>query len=428
MYTVSSKRKHNNKQKALKHKNKLAKCARNNDASVPKDPYIKGKIRKLNNALDCDPVDIDLLRKLMVSRGGCITNDIRCKVWPKLLNINIFDMPRRNKNTDLEQKEFQNNKWWRQVNLDVDRSHRRFPNETRVSRKRVLQQQLTSTIMRVLCRNPDLNYYQGYHDIAVTLLRVLGEDLASALLEQLSKTHIRDFMDTNMNRTSKMLSLFYAIMGKADAELEQFLNKADVGTIFALSWLITWYGHDVNGFDTIVRLCDMFLALHPVMPIYFAVVLVQTHRDKVLEQECDMPFVHHCLQRLPMYIDEDDVEVLISGAYELYNNYPPESLKSEVRKYIKESDSISHHANLIYDSYNQRPDNILRRRKKLGRFLTDLPTQTNQRKGVIVTKTNDESTIIKHQVNPIIKVAVWTMTLSMGVMTFLVLNTSKYWY
>lgn len=423
MYTLSSKRKHNSKQKAIRHKNKLAKT-KSNDVFF-KDPYVKGKIRKLNDALDSDPVNIELLRKLMVTRGGCVTNDIRCKVWPKLLNINIFDMPQRNKNAELENKDFRNNKWWRQVNLDVDRSHRRFPTETRVSRKRVLQQQLTSTIMRVLCRNPDLNYYQGYHDLAVTLLRVLGEDLASATLEKLSRTHICDFMDTNMNRTSKMLSLFYAIMGKVDNELERFLNMADVGTIFALSWLITWYGHDINGFDIIVRLCDLFLAHHPVMPVYLAVVLVKSHREKVLAQECEMPFVHHCLQRLPTYIDEDDLEVLITNAYDLYQTHPPDSLKSEVRKYIRESDSITHHANLIYESYNQRPDSVLRRRKKMGRFFPDLPM--NQPRGVLVRTTSDENGLIKPQVNPIVKVAVWTMTLSMGVMTFLVLNTSKYW-
>ena len=33
----------------------------------------------------------------------------------------------------------------------------------------------------------------------------------------------------------------------------------------------------------------------------------------------------------------------------------------------------------------------------------------------------------KQAVNPFVKVAVWSMTVSMGVMTFLVLNTSQYW-
>ena len=27
----------------------------------------------------------------MTSPKGCVTNDVRCKVWPKLLNVNIFE-------------------------------------------------------------------------------------------------------------------------------------------------------------------------------------------------------------------------------------------------------------------------------------------------------------------------------------------------
>lgn len=424
MNTASSKKKHSNKLKQSKHKLKT-KSSKADAVDTQREAFIKAKIRKLNNALDSDPVNVDLLRKLMISNEGCVTNDIRCKVWPKLLNINIFTVPRKKK-ADVELKEFQENRWWHQVNLDVKRSHRRFPFETRLSRKRVLQHQLTSIIMRVLCRNPELSYYQGYHDIAVTLLRVLGEDLATAVLDQLSKTHIRDFMDKNMNRTNKMLSFFYAVIGKADVELEQFLLRSDVGTIFALSWLITWYGHDLNGFDLIVRLCDLFLATHPVMPVYVAVALVLTHKNQVLERECDMAMVHHCLCRLPTYIGVDEIESLISKSYELYQAYPPETLKAEVRKYIRESDSISQHAELIYQSYNQRPDSILRRRKKHGRLFSESSRQVSISGSDIVASGGESGVLIKHEVNPMVKVAVWAMTVSMGVMTYFVLNTHRY--
>jgi hypothetical protein len=46
-----------------------------------------------------------------------------------------------------------------------------------------------------------------------------------------------------------------------------------VGTIFALSWLITWFGHVLSDFRHVVRLYDFFLACHPLMPIYFAAVV-----------------------------------------------------------------------------------------------------------------------------------------------------------
>jgi len=383
-----------------------------------KDEYIKKKIQKINNALDNDPVDVDLLRKLMVTQYGCITNELRCKVWPKLLNVNIFDKIPKEKDL-VELKKFQSNQWWNQVNLDVNRSHRRFAHGTRVSRRKVLQKQLTNIIMRVLCQNEELHYYQGYHDIAVTLLRVVGEELGACLLAQLSKSYIRDFMDKNMLRTNKMLTFFYGILAKVDAELEEFLVRSDVGTIFALSWLITWFGHDVSSFDIIVRLYDVFLSHNPLMPMYVAVELALLHREEILRIECEMPMVHQCLCRLPANMCNENIESIIRDSFELYKKYPPESLKYDIRKYLKESDALIKHAQLLSLSYNQRPDTILRRRKKLGRFLK-VETKSIESSHVSTVDSH-------HQVNPIVKVAVWTMTVSMGVMTFLVLNTSKHW-
>ena len=42
-----------------------------------------------------------------------------------------------------------------------------------------------------------------------------------------------------------------------------------MGQVFALSWLITWFGHVLKDITTIVRLYDFFLATHPLMPVYF---------------------------------------------------------------------------------------------------------------------------------------------------------------
>ena len=47
-------------------------------------------------------------------------------------------------------------------------------------------------------------------------------------------------------------------------------NRSEVGTIFSLSWLITWFGHVLNDLRHIVRCYDFFIACHPLMPIYLA--------------------------------------------------------------------------------------------------------------------------------------------------------------
>lgn len=81
---------------------------------------------------------------------------------------------------------------------------------------------------------------------------------------------------------------------------------------------------------------------------------------------------------------------------------------------------------MLYRSYNQKPDRILRKRKKYGPLFMDSSlVQGNPGDGAEADK---QLQVIKaQQTNPLVKVAVWTMTVSMGVMTFLVLNTNKYW-
>ncbi|XP_065676318.1 TBC1 domain family member 20 isoform X4 [Hydra vulgaris] len=344
----------------------------------------KEKVRKINEALDCDPVDIFTLRKLMFSYGGCINNDLRCKVWPKLLNVDIFNIL-KGKSVDDEIEEFKKNVWWNQVNLDVNRSYRRFAPNIRMSRRKVLQQKLLFVIMRVLCRNPHLHYFQGYHDIAVTLLRVLGEELASELLNVLSNTYLR----------------------------------SEVGTIFALSWLITWFGHDVNKIEVIVRICDIFLAGHPILPIYFAVTVVVSHRSMILKRDCEMAMVHQCLSKLPFSMSVDDVEKFISDSLAFFKRHPPDSLSKDIIYYMKQSDSIAHHSDLLERSQAQRPDRVLRKRKRMGKILCEssLPP-------ILSVATTEE--LNANQSNLLVKAAVWTMTISMGVMTFLVLNTGKW--
>ena len=56
-----------------------------------------------------------------------------------------------------------------------------------------LQEELIDIILRVLKRNSQLHYYQGYHDIVVTFLLVVKERLATALVEKLSTHHLRYF-------------------------------------------------------------------------------------------------------------------------------------------------------------------------------------------------------------------------------------------
>ncbi|XP_047663681.1 TBC1 domain family member 20 isoform X1 [Tachysurus fulvidraco] len=316
----------------------------------------KQKLADIQQALISDPVDIETLRSAAVSEGGLLTDDVRRKVWPKLLNVNVFDLPAKPAKNIRE-----NHKDYNQVLLDVRRSMRRFPRGMRADERAVLQEQLIDIILDVLRRNPQLHYYQGYHDIVVTFLLVVGERMAIAMVEKLSNHHLRDFMDPTMDNTKHILNYLMPILEQVDPELHNFMLRAEVGTIFALSWLITWYGHVLSDFRHVLRLYDFFLASHPLMAIYFAAVIVLYREQEVKSSECDMASVHHLLSQIPQDLP---YEQLITHAHKLFTLYPPAQLACSTTLQSCNSIAISTFQDFQTSTQKQRPDSILRQQRQ----------------------------------------------------------------
>lgn len=48
---------------------------------------------EIYQALNSDPIDVAALRRMAISEGGLLTDEIRCKVWPKLLSVNTDELP-----------------------------------------------------------------------------------------------------------------------------------------------------------------------------------------------------------------------------------------------------------------------------------------------------------------------------------------------
>ena len=53
----------------------------------------KKKVAEITQALSVTPVDVAALRRMAISEGGLLTDEIRCKVWPWLLNVHLDNMP-----------------------------------------------------------------------------------------------------------------------------------------------------------------------------------------------------------------------------------------------------------------------------------------------------------------------------------------------
>lgn len=265
------------------------------------------------------------LKMAAVEELGLICDDYRRLVWPRIGGVNVYETSPRPSLAEIEQHAY-----YSQVVLDVKRSLKRFPPSVAEGQRIALQDRLVFMIMRVLMKNPELHYYQGYHDICVTILLVLGEEIGFLLVDRLSCSNLRRFMDKTMARTADMLEHIYPLLGHECPELRDFLDRAQVGIMFCLSWVITWFGHVLADYDTVVRLFDLFLSSHPWMPIYLSAAVVLHARDEILALDCDLAPVHSYLSRLV----EGDLpfEKLIVHARELLEEHPPSELQAELAR------------------------------------------------------------------------------------------------
>ena len=81
----------------------------------------KEKERRIEEALDSDPVDLSTLRELAVSLGGLVSQQLRKKAWPKLVGVNVFHIP------EYKGPPLTSHKERPQVLLDVNRCGKRIP-------------------------------------------------------------------------------------------------------------------------------------------------------------------------------------------------------------------------------------------------------------------------------------------------------------
>ena len=305
----------------------------------------------IEKTLSCDPVDVTALRKLAIAPGGLVNAELRCSAWPHLLNVvgDVFDMP----------KNVRSHSEYRQVCLDVERCGGRFPKNMPETCKKNLQEQLTNLILGVLSKHPELHYYQGYHDICITFLFVCDYEQSLVLVERLSTHHLRDFMDPSMQNTTNILNYLIPILEKANLDLVKFLLDSEVGTIFAISWLITWFSYVIVNQDDIERLYDFFLACHPLMPIYFAAQIVLDHSKEIMGGECEMARVHSFLLKIARK-DDLPLESLISRASDFYIQYPPSSLAKSATCY-KSNLAMSTFSDFALVAKHELPDIVLQR-------------------------------------------------------------------
>ena len=185
-----------------------------------------------------------------------------------------------------------------------------------------------------------LRYYQGFHDVASIVLSALGgaslptaplptvvsdvadeidgdntdlvpiDEVASSMgltlacqvLQKLARSHLRDAMRANFHQLQTALKLIVMPLAAAfDPQIHSHLADCEMEPYFCLSWVITWFGHDVRDTAVVKRLYDFFLVSHPLMAVYMSVAMMihPLNRIEILNTDCDFACVHNALADLP---------------------------------------------------------------------------------------------------------------------------------
>lgn len=259
------------------------------------------------------------LRNLGTSPGGFLRNSLRKQVWPLLLKLSHIDPIIT---TSLKNELCETAK--HQIEVDVDRSFVQFQYNNEIVR--IMKQ---SALKRVICSAmencPGLNYYQGFHDVSSVLLIVLGEKDAKDALLILSVFWLHDFMAKTLDPTLGHIALMSKLLSTKDPELGRFLSSIpEYLPHFCISWIITWFGHNVHTIDKAARIYDLVLCTDPLMPIYITTTILISARLQILALEPEMSEVHGFLSKI--IIDELNIENIISQSLELHATVPPRKL------------------------------------------------------------------------------------------------------
>ncbi|KAL7676716.1 hypothetical protein ACOME3_002963 [Neoechinorhynchus agilis] len=258
-----------------------------------------------------------------------------------------------------------------QVELDAIRTFSRFSKHYAQNERDKIVLELVHFVCAVLVKNPNLHYYQGYHDVCLTLQLVREHSCCSPellkrfqvqkMLNEVTQSHLRDYMEPTMEKTIQTLENIIPLIDAVNQDLAARIYRSGVGVIFALSWLITWFGHVIDDIDILARLYDLFISSHKLMPLYVSASVVCFQSTQIMDETIDMPCLHRLLTKLPSTLTQNEFEDVIADSCALFDAYPPDELCELEQKWNLRRSSLERYDEQLMDidgiqgGYNYKP-------------------------------------------------------------------------
>lgn len=223
-----------------------------------------------------------------------------------------------------------------QIRLDVARSlailNSVDPCDDIESRRLLYRERLTRTLdyvfpVSVTRAKKQVLYYQGLHDVATMFLLGGGPGLAPVLLHEVVTSGRLPYASAGVPLALDVLELMMTLLEARDAQLHAHILASGVAPHWGLSWMITWFSHDVSHIDAGLRLFDAILCGPLLMPVYIAAdLLMQNHTSILALDPEDTGPLHQHLKALPARLNGGLAHALVTESVATYGAILPAQL------------------------------------------------------------------------------------------------------
>ena len=111
-------------------------------------------------------------------------------------------------------------------------------------------------------------------------------------------------MAPTLDHVMSVLPLIFVLIKSLDPMIYSILKRNEVHSFFAISWIMTWFAHDISNLDFICRIFDFLLSFPPIMSVYLSAIVILQVKPLLLElaqdPEMDAGTIHQFFREAPM--------------------------------------------------------------------------------------------------------------------------------
>ncbi|QEU59179.1 Gyp8 [Kluyveromyces lactis] len=306
----------------------------------------QSKLKRVIVANALQNEDLASLEHLGTSRFGFVNSQLRSKAWFSILQSRV-----KGSHTCGSLKEPHKDEY--QVNLDVNRSFSFIKDS---SEKLQLRDLLYDTIVKTLRKFPQLNYYQGYHEVVSVFVLVCDRESLNETVELFTLLYLRDYMMDSLQCTLEQLEVLSQFIMERDADLAKILQLNQKKPIFAIASVLTLLIHNFENFEedspifsifdiviTTNNLSNLFVVYTELL-IYFKEPILKQVEAYEIDFENDMDLIHSVVQQtLLKFLTRSSWDEILTQARLRLNNSTV-----RVTKYVNKYSSLISVSNIEF--------------------------------------------------------------------------------